>query len=149
MIAEADLIFVGGGNTLRMMRMWRRFGVDRALIEASKHDKVLAGVSAGAICWFEYGRSDSRSFSGKPDWPYIRVRGLGLLPGTFCPHVLGEKRLDNFKAMIDRVGGVGYGVNDGTALLVQGRTACAIGDPDGVFKVIRGQTQRIRGEFAL
>ena len=58
----------------------------------------------GAISMFEYGHSDSRSFSGKPDWKYIRVKGLGLLPGTFCPHVLGENRLEKFAKMMKQGG---------------------------------------------
>ena len=61
-ILSAHLVYVGGGNTLKMMRRWRRLGVDAVLREA--HDKgiVLAGLSAGCICWFSWGHSDSMSF---------------------------------------------------------------------------------------
>lgn len=149
LIAAADMVFVGGGNTLRMMRMWRRFGVDRMLVEASKRDVVLSGVSAGAICWFQYGHSDSRSFSGKLVWPYIRVAGLGLLPGTFCPHVLGENRLDNFRAMMARKGGVGYGVDDGAALHVRDGVAKPIGKKGGVVRVVGSDVEQVGGEFPL
>ena len=59
-IRRADLVYVGGGNTYRMMRIWRRLGVDRLLREAAGRGTVLSGLSAGAICWFRIGHSDSR-----------------------------------------------------------------------------------------
>src|SRR5690606_33251849 len=61
-IEWADLIYVGGGNTLMMMKKWRRFGVDELLKEAFDKGKVLCGVSAGSICWFDFGISDSLHF---------------------------------------------------------------------------------------
>lgn len=85
-IRAADVIYVGGGNTLMMMNKWRRLGVDKLLIEAHKRGTVLAGVSAGAICWYEWGVSDSRQFYDKNSHEYIRVRGLGLRKGLCCPH---------------------------------------------------------------
>ena len=85
-IRSADVIYVGGGNTLMMMNKWRRLGVDKLLIEAHQRGTVLAGVSAGAICWYEWGVSDSRQFYDKNSHEYIRVRGLGLLKGLCCPH---------------------------------------------------------------
>lgn len=102
MIRAADIIYVGGGNTLRMMRMWRRLGIDRMLAESCRRGTVLAGLSAGAICWHEWGHSDSRSYSGRKDWSYIKVRSLGLVPGLFCPHLDGEKRQASFRKMVAR-----------------------------------------------
>jgi dipeptidase E len=101
-INSADLIYVGGGNTLRMMKMWRRLGIDRILIQAAQQRKVLAGLSAGAICWHDWGHSDSRSYSGKKNWSYIKVRALGLRAGLYCPHLDSEKRHASFKKMIVR-----------------------------------------------
>lgn len=60
-VYRADIIYVGGGNTLSMMTMWRKTGLDKVLLQAE--DKIFAGVSAGAICWFRGGLSDSRSFT--------------------------------------------------------------------------------------
>ncbi len=99
-IKSADLIYVGGGNTLRMMKMWRRFGIDRLLVKAGRRGTVLAGLSAGAICWHEWGHSDSRAYSGGKNWSYIKVRGLGLRPGLYCPHLDAEKRHASFKRMV-------------------------------------------------
>jgi len=85
-IRWADIIYVGGGNTLMMMNLWRRLGVDKLLKEAYARGAVCCGVSAGSICWFEYGVSDSRQFKNKSSHEYIRVSGLGLLKGMHCPH---------------------------------------------------------------
>ena len=78
-ILSADLIYVGGGNTLKMMRRWRKLGVDHMLQTAYANGIVLAGVSAGAICWFSYGHSDSMAFYHPDDWGYVKVKGLGLI----------------------------------------------------------------------
>ncbi len=91
-ISGADIIYVGGGNTLQMMRIWRRLGVDKLLIAAYKKGTVLAGVSAGSICWFDSGHSDSMSFYNPHKWKYINVKGLGLIPGIHCPHYNGRTR---------------------------------------------------------
>ncbi len=101
-IEAADLIYVGGGNTLRMMKMWRRFGIDRLLVQAGRRGTILAGLSAGAICWHEWGHSDSRAYSGRKNWSYIKVRGLGLRPGLYCPHLDSEKRHASFRKMVTR-----------------------------------------------
>jgi dipeptidase E len=61
----ADIIYVGGGNTLKMMTLRRKLGVDKALQQALKKDIILSGLSAGSICWFDYGNSDSRKFTSK------------------------------------------------------------------------------------
>jgi dipeptidase E len=119
-IRESDLIYVGGGNTLKMMRRWRRLGVDRLLAQARKRGTVLSGVSAGANCWFEYGSSDSMKFYRPQDWKFIRVRGLGFLPATCCPHYHRESREALFAEMIGRHGGVGIALDDHTALVVVG-----------------------------
>src|SRR5580692_2484004 len=58
-IASADIIYVGGGNTLLMMRLWRRLGIDKLLKSAYERGTVLSGISAGSICWFDSGHSDS------------------------------------------------------------------------------------------
>lgn len=92
-IRAADLIYVGGGNTLRMMKLWRKLGVDKLLKRAARDGVVMAGTSAGGICWHEWGLSDSRAYTTKDgNWDYIRVTGLGLVSHMFCPHLDAEKR---------------------------------------------------------
>jgi dipeptidase E len=86
-LRSADIVYVGGGNTLRMMKFWRRRGVDTALRRAAAEGTVLAGISAGAICWCSSGVSDSRSFTTTGEsWEYIAVHGLGLVEIVICPH---------------------------------------------------------------
>lgn len=89
-ILSADLIYVGGGNTLKMLTKWRELGVDILLREAYDQGKVLSGLSAGAICWFDHGISDSPQFSDPNSKEFIKIAGLGLVKGTFSPHNIRE-----------------------------------------------------------
>lgn len=115
-IGQADIIYVGGGNTLRMMKLWRRLGVDDLLYRAGRKGTVLAGLSAGAICWHAFGHSDSRKFSGREGWPFIRVRGLGICPYTFCPHLDAEERHFPFIDLILRHGDTGIACDNNAAV---------------------------------
>ena len=104
-------IYVGGGNTANMLAVWRVHGVDRALRAAYQRGVVLAGVSAGAVCWFEAAVSDSFG-------PLSPLRdGLGLLPGSCAPHYDGDPaRRPAFARMLADGLPPGYGVDDGAAL---------------------------------
>jgi dipeptidase E len=79
-----DILYVGGGNTLSMLGVWRAWGLPELLRTAWQRGVVLAGLSAGAICWFEQGLSDS--YAGR----LALIPGLGLLSGAFCPHYNSE-----------------------------------------------------------
>lgn len=89
-IEWADLIYVGGGDTRLMMNVWEEEGVSDLLRQAHQDGKVMMGLSAGSICWFEAGLSDSEKFSGNPNWKPIWVSGLGLLPLLHSPHLDSE-----------------------------------------------------------
>ncbi len=119
-IGRADIIYVGGGNTLKMMRRWRRLGVDTLLREAHERGAVLCGVSAGAICWFDSGHSDSMSFYKPDDWDYIAVTGMGLVSGLACPHYNGETdgipRRQSFHDMVKKRGGMGIAIDNDCAI---------------------------------
>jgi peptidase E len=80
-----DVIFVSGGNTASMLAVWRVHGIEEALREAWRRGIVLAGSSAGALCWFEGGVTDSFGPRLEP-----LDDGLGLLGGSFCPHYDSE-----------------------------------------------------------
>ncbi len=86
-ILSHDAIYVGGGNTLRMMTIWRRLGVDKMLKEAYEKGIVLSGISAGSICWFTSGSSDSRKLKSNN---FVNVKGLGLIDALNCPHYDSE-----------------------------------------------------------
>jgi peptidase E len=83
----SDVILVCGGNTANMLAVWRAHGFDRTLSEAWESGVLLAGWSAGMICWFEAGVTDSFG----PQLEGMRD-GLGFLPGSACPHYDGEER---------------------------------------------------------
>src|SRR5258708_31541330 len=134
-ILSADIIYVGGGNTLQMMRVWRRLGVDRFVKAAYENGTVLSGISAGSICWFDSGHSDSMSFYNPKTWKYINVRGLGLIKGIHCPHynsmTRGIPRRRHFRDMIRKTGGIGIAIENN----------CAIAFIDGRFlKVITSRS---------
>ena len=83
-LLDQDVIYVGGGNTKSLLAIWRDWGVVEILREAWESGIVLTGVSAGAICWFEHGLTDSFADGLRP------LECLGFLPGSCCPHYDGE-----------------------------------------------------------
>jgi dipeptidase E len=128
-IFAADIIYVGGGNTLMMMNVWRKHGIDELLKIAYEKDIVLCGVSAGAICWFRFGNSDSRRFKN-PIAPLIKVSALGLVNALLCPHYHSEKydkdRRTSVQAMMQKTPGVALALDD----------CCALVLIDGMYQVI-------------
>ena len=119
-IREADIIYVGGGNTLLMMNLWKRRKVDQMLREAHRRGKVLCGTSAGALCWFRQGNSDSRKYYN-PKAGLIKVTGLGFLNALGCPHYDGEKdRKPQLKDMMLKTPGVAIALDNCAALEVVG-----------------------------
>jgi dipeptidase E len=85
LVLDQDVIFVSGGNTANALAIWRAHGFDETLREAWEAGIVLTGWSAGMICWFEAGVTDSFG----PQLKGMRD-GLGFLPGSACPHYDGE-----------------------------------------------------------
>lgn len=111
-VGEQDAIYVGGGNTRSLLALWREWGLDRALRAAYERGVVMGGISAGMICWFECGITDSNPGA------LSALRCLGWLPGTACPHYDGEKeRRPTFHRLLSE-GQVPAGVaaDDGAAL---------------------------------
>ena len=110
-VLEQDVISAGGGNTRNLLALWREWGLDQVLRRAWQDGVVLAGLSAGSICWYEEGLSDS-SGAG-----YTTLRGLGFLPGSHCPHYSNEPgRRDAYRQLIasGALGG-GLAADDGVA----------------------------------
>ncbi len=90
----ADIIFCGGGNTKYMLDEWEKAGLIPRLLNAFRQDTaVLAGVSAGALCWFEKGYTDSEMFSGEEQWAFEVIRPkTALFPYMMSPHYDNEIR---------------------------------------------------------
>jgi peptidase E len=114
LILQQDLIYVGGGSMRNMLAIWREHGLDDLLREAWRRGTVLAGLSAGAMCWFEGGVTKS---GGRP----AVVRGLGLLPGSLSVHRDGEPdRLPVYRAAVrDGLLEPGWAADDGVGLLFE------------------------------
>ncbi len=112
-----DVIYVGGGSTANMLAIWRLHGLDETLRQAWDRGVVLAGISAGALCWFEAGVTDSLSPELVP-WR----DGLGLLPGSFCPHYETEpdRRPAYHRFARERRLPPGYAADDLVALHFEG-----------------------------
>ena len=111
-----DAILVGGGNTANMLAIWRLHGVDTILREAWARGVVLAGVSAGGLCWFESGSSDSFG-----PWLAPLDGLLGLVPGAFCPHYDGEplRRPRLHELVASGALPATYACDDGTAVVFE------------------------------
>ncbi len=100
-ITEADFVYVGGGNTKGMLEVWREKNVDTYLKQAYNSGTLMSGLSAGAICWFESGHSDSESYEKEDEWSFIKVEGLKLVKNVlFCPHYHQENREASFEDMM-------------------------------------------------
>lgn len=115
-ILKSDIIYVGGGNTLKMIKLWKKLGIDEILKEAYQNGIVLSGISAGAICWFEYGNSDSLKFDNKKS-NIIKVKGISLVKGLFCPHYDVEKiRKVELKKMMKNKKGIALALDNCSAI---------------------------------
>lgn len=116
LVAAQDAVWVHGGNTANLLALWRVHGIDEALREVWGRGGVLGGWSAGANCWFEDSVTDSfgplRELGG----------GLGLLPGSFCPHYDGEPERRPTYSRLVAAGTLppGYAADDGVGLLFEG-----------------------------
>jgi peptidase E len=117
-VLAQDVVYVGGGNTASLLAVWRAHGLDRVLTEAWHAGVVLAGISAGMNCWFEQSTTDSFA----PDELAALDDGLGLLPGSACPHYDGEElRRPTYRRLVsDGVLREGWAADDGAALVFAG-----------------------------
>ncbi len=110
-----DIIYVGGGSMINLLALWRAHGLDEILREAWQSGIVLAGLSAGSMCWFEWGVTKS---VGAP----MPARGLGFLPGSNSVHYDGEPERRPVYLAAVAAGAIppGWAVDDGAGLLFRG-----------------------------
>lgn len=128
-ILSANIIYVGGGNTVRMMETWRARNVDTYLKEAYKNNTVLSGLSAGSICWFSKGHSDSNWFDNPEVWEYTQVPGIGLIPAIHCPHY-NESGREQFDEMIETENIPGIAIENNCAIVIK----------DDMYKIIKSDS---------
>lgn len=126
-LAEADVIYVGGGNPANLLALWRLHGVDEMVADCYHAGTMVVGVSAGASCLFDGYLTDSLG-------PPLRCLddGMGLVSGTFCPHYGSAKRRARYRQVVAEGFAAGYGVDSNAALhFVDGELAAVLSTEDG------------------
>ena len=115
LILKQDIIFVGGGNTKSMLAVWKDWGLDLLLKEAYEKGVIMSGVSAGAICWFDQGVTDSWAEDLKI------MDCLGFIEGACCPHYDEEpqRKPSLNKFITEKVLKSCYAVDGGCALHIE------------------------------
>lgn len=131
----AEVIYVGGGDTVFLVKTWNRLGLKTLCSSALERGVVLAGISAGAICWFEGGRG---AYNG-----YKPLLGLGLVPGTVVPHYRPQEE----KALSPVGTGAVFGISDRAALVWDGVEFGALAETDeaGVWLMSERGPERVPG----
>lgn len=113
-ILNSDIIFVEGGNLLKLLEMWKQYGINKILKQAYDNGTIMSGISAGAICWFEQAFSDS-----VPGQEFTFVKGLGFVKGCVCPHYNNKRRKECFiNEMKNNKADVIYGIEDDNAVII-------------------------------
>lgn len=122
-IRKANIIFVGPGNSLMMMRRFRHLDVAPLLYKAYQRGTIMAGIGAGASCWFRFAHSDAMSFyrsKQKGNWKFIRVKCLGLVDRIMLsPYYQNPERQANFEEMVHKMGTTGIGLPEKAAIVVR------------------------------
>ena len=131
LLSWSDIIYVGGGDTISMMQIWKQYRLDEKLKQIYERDlAVLTGLSAGAICWFNCGHSDSESFHNGDKWNYCWANEmLDIFHMAYCPHYNEEGR-NSFDKMLIEKDIVGLAMENNTAFV----------DNDGQQYFIRSNT---------
>lgn len=133
MIVNSDIVYIGGGDVIRLYHVFRSMNVVNYLREAYDNGVILAGTSAGAMIWFSYGHTDSFSFYTK-NWNYARFGGLGYIKAFFSPHFTGERRESFEKFYAEGESFPGIALENRTAMVYR----------DGVCSIIR-ETSEAKG----
>lgn len=135
-ILSQDVIFVGGGNTKSLLSVWKGWGLGPIFRRACEAGTLLSGISAGAICWFDWGVTDSAANVLGP------LSCLGLVSGSCCPHYSTEaERKPTFERMVGNGEIVpGFAIDDGAALhFIDGvaKRVVSARDRADVYRVVR------------
>lgn len=141
-IEKADCIYVGGGDTVFMLDKWKETGIDKLLIKAYDEGKIICGLSAGAICWFEDMYTDYEIMRGESS-VYVMKKGLGVLEGAMCPH-FNEREGDFLPTMVKEKINKAYCVeNDAAIVFVNGIPVKALSS-GGKAYIVENENESIR-----
>ena len=123
LLAEQDVIYVGGGSTPNLLVIWRLHGIDELLRSAWDRGAVLCGASAGSMCWFDSGLTDAMGSGLAP-----LHNALGFIPGSNCTHYDSDPRRRPAYHQLVADGSLpsGYAADDGAAMHFEGTNLVAI-----------------------
>ena len=128
-LLSKDLVYVGGGNTSFMLEIWRKNNFEQVFKIAYEKGTILSGVSAGAVCWFDWILSDSMGQGFKP------LKGINILEGSCTPHSSNIERINEFEINIkNNKLPRGIAIDDGVAVVF------IDGKPTEVYSTINNQS---------
>lgn len=119
-VNDADMLYVGGGDTVFMLDKWKEKGITELILNAYENGKIICGLSAGAICWFADMYTDYKMMRGESA-EYVMRKGLGVIEGAMCPH-FNEREKDFTETMAKK--GIPYAYcaeNDAALVFVNGK----------------------------
>lgn len=139
---KADLIYIGGGDTLYMLNVWKEKGIFDLVLDAYDRGVIIAGLSAGAICWFENMYTDSELI--EKDGKYSLQKGIGVLEGLCCPHY--ELRIDDFEPVFEAAAdNLAWAMEDDSALVFKnGSYLKALSSGGHAYKLIKTDGKTVK-----
>ena len=146
LLNHADIIYVGGGDTAFMMETWKKYRLDRKLKNLYLTDQaVLSGISAGAMCWFNCGHSDSSVFWNDDTVGYGWVNGLlDIFPYVFCPHY--DERVESFDEMMKEKTLPGLALESNVAFVENGGCVSFVASDDSskayIIRCVEGNLRK-------
>lgn len=141
---KADIIYVGGGNTLFMIDSWKKTGLIDLITDAYIREVIICGLSAGAICWFEDIYTDSLESENKKDIPYSMAKGLGWLKGVVSPHY--NERVKDFDEIVLNNYSEAIGIENNSMLeIIDGKITKSISsESNNAYKIIKNSGKLIK-----
>lgn len=147
-IFSADYIFAGGGDAILLMEVWKKYRVDSYIRQAYHKDIVLSGISAGSICYYEIGHTDSLSYHHE-NWDYCRMHGTGCIPAIHSPH-FNDHRNASLLNWMKTESLCGIGLEDNCALVgIDGEFFALTSDPKAKAHIFRKNGEEIVKEYAF
>lgn len=141
---KADLIYVGGGNTLFMIESWKKSGLLDLIKEAYNREVILCGLSAGAICWFEDIYTDSLSNEDDKEVPYAVAKGLGWVKGVVSPHY--NERSKDFDEIVSERFNEAIGIENNAMLeIIDGKITGSVSSFGGkVYRIVNNSGKLVK-----
>ncbi len=136
MVMSSDFIYIGGGDTFQLIHTWYLLGIHHILLNAYEKGIVIAGISAGANCWFQSGVRFVKKINEHKSC-FEQIKGFGLIHAFFCPHLNQSDRANQYLTMMNDYRGIGIGLEDN----------CAIEFFDKRYRVIASQDDAAAYKF--